>query len=564
MGDFVTKQGKVAVVTGATAEMFQIVWEKWSRLDVFVANAGGIDGDSKYNFSRRDAAVDNLPPEPNTICTDVDFKGVMYGTTLATHFMRHNPQGKGGKIIVTGSMVGVYPCATFPEYCAAKAAVHQWVRTVGPVLQKKDNITVNCVMPGGIETPAMPGFSEAFLPEQMTLQSTLMSGYDLFLEDEENSKTGHLIEAAHKDLIPWEKPEYKSGAFAKRTHAVYEPWFSMLHGECSELPGALHGPPSGGPKIIAVTGATGSQGGGVLNVMKGVPGWKVRALTRNLTSDAAKKLTGAGIEVVKADFDDEGSLRQAFDGVQAVFAVTNWWEHLFQGKSQDEAGEIEEEQGMKLARAAAATPTLEHYIWSTTPSAKRKFKGKVLTPHMDYKANVDARIKAELPSLAAITTYLYFGYYPQNMAFFPLIKPIEYPGNGQFIQTLPTKPDAIVLNSGDMTVNPGIWVRQVLATGAKAYGKYANVALEKLTFQEMIDIWSEVTGKKGVLIETTIDAWTKLWGPAGNELGLQFKFGELCDPWEVDETFISPEELSIDRDEVVGFRGTIEGLKHLF
>lgn len=115
-----------------------------------------------------------------------------------------------------------------------------------------------------------------------------------------------------------------------------------------------------------------------------------------------------------------------------------------------------------------------------------------------------------------------------------------------------------------MTVNPGIWVRQVLATGNKAYGKYANVALEKLTFQEMIDIWSEVTGKKGVLMETTIDAWTKLWGPAGNELGLQFKFGELCDPWEVDETFISPEELSIDQSEVVGFRSTIEGLKHMF
>lgn len=113
-------------------------------------------------------------------------------------------------------------------------------------------------------------------------------------------------------------------------------------------------------------------------------------------------------------------------GVRAVFAVTNWWEHLFQGKSQQESGEIEEEQGMRIARAAAATSTLEHYIWSTTPSAKRMFKGKFLTPHMDYKANIDARIKSELPDLAAITTYLYFGYYPQNMAFFPLIKPIEH------------------------------------------------------------------------------------------------------------------------------------------
>jgi hypothetical protein len=45
---------------------------------------------------------------------------------------------------------------------------------------------------------------------------------------------------------------------------------------------------------------------------------------------------------------------------------------------------------------------------------------------MDYKANVDARIKAELPELAAKTTYMYIGYYPQNFFFFPFIKPVEY------------------------------------------------------------------------------------------------------------------------------------------
>lgn len=81
---------------------------------------------------------------------------------------------------------------------------------------------------------------------------------------------------------------------------------------------------------------------------------------------------------------------------------------------------------MNIARAAAATSSLTHYIWSTTPSAKRMFGGKLLAPHMDYKANVDARIKVELPKLAAITSYLYFGYYPQNMAFFPLCKPVAH------------------------------------------------------------------------------------------------------------------------------------------
>lgn len=109
-----------------------------------------------------------------------------------------------------------------------------------------------------------------------------------------------------------------------------------------------------------------------------------------------------------------------------MFAVTNWWEHLFSGKSQDESGLLEEEQGMKIARAAAQTTTLEHYIWSTTPSAKRVFNGQASTPHMDYKANVDARINSELPGLAEKTTYLYFGFYPQNLAFFPLLKPIEH------------------------------------------------------------------------------------------------------------------------------------------
>lgn len=543
------------------SNLFHSVWNKWGRLDVLVANAGCIDQGSVYNFGRRDAPVDDLPPAPNTACTDIDFKGTIYGTTLATHFMRNNAHGKGGKILVTGSMIGVYPCQTFPEYCAAKAAVHQWVRTLGPIVLQKEGISINCVMPGGIETPAMPGFSKAFRPEQMTLQSTLLSAYDVFLDDAANVKTGQLIEAAHDKLYEWGKPEYKSGAFAKRTEAVFEPWFEQVHGEKSDLPGAVEDWPNMDYKIIAVTGATGSQGGGVVNVMNKTPGWKVRAITRNPTSDAAKKLAAEGVEVVQADYDNEESLRNAFKGVHAVFAVTQWWEHVFKGKTRDEAGEIEEEQGMKIARAAAETRTLEHYIWSTTPSAKIMLKGKLLTPHMDYKANVDARIKSELPYLAAITTYLYFGYYPQNMAFFPLCQPVEIPGTGKYIQAMPTKPDAKILLSGDMTVNPGIWVRQVLATGNAACAKYANVALEKWTFQDMVTVWSEVTGKPAVFMQVTPEAITALHGVVGTELALQFQFGEACDPWEETKDHISPEELGINRNEVVGFRGTIEGLK---
>lgn len=49
-----------------------------------------------------------------------------------------------------------------------------------------------------------------------------------------------------------------------------------------------------------------------MNIMKSQADWKVRALTRNPTSDAAKKLAEEGIEVLQGDFDDEVSLQRAF------------------------------------------------------------------------------------------------------------------------------------------------------------------------------------------------------------------------------------------------------------
>lgn len=222
--------------------MFQAVWDKWGRIDVFIANAGGIDRDSKYNLRRRDEPVTSLPPEPDTTCTDVDYKGVIYGIVLATHFMRpHNSiQGTRGKIIVTGSIVGIHPLATMPEYCGAKAAVLQYVRTVAPLLKAKEGITVNIVLPCGVDTPAMPDFAEAFLPEELTTPECLLRAFDMFLlDDEANDKTGMAIEAAHDQVVIHELPAFKGGIASVRSAVVYEPWFEMLHGEKSELKGAL-------------------------------------------------------------------------------------------------------------------------------------------------------------------------------------------------------------------------------------------------------------------------------------------------------------------------------------
>jgi uncharacterized protein YbjT (DUF2867 family) len=80
-------------------------------------------------------------------------------------------------------------------------------------------------------------------------------------------------------------------------------------------------------KIIAVVGATGSQGGGLVRAILADPEgpFTVRALTRSADSAAAKEFAAQGAEVVEADLDDEASLRKAFDGAYGAFVVTNLW-----------------------------------------------------------------------------------------------------------------------------------------------------------------------------------------------------------------------------------------------
>ena len=59
-------------------------------------------------------------------------------------------------------------------------------------------------------------------------------------------------------------------------------------------------------KIIAVIGATGAQGGGLVRAIMRDKGseWTARALTRDVNSDGAQALAALGAEIVAADVDD--------------------------------------------------------------------------------------------------------------------------------------------------------------------------------------------------------------------------------------------------------------------
>ena len=134
---------------------------------------------------------------------------------------------------------------------------------------------------------------------------------------------------------------------------------------------------SNNKKLIAVIGATGQQGGGVVRALQASGEFKVRALTRD--PDKHRQLAD---EVVKADLDRPETLEAAFKGAYGVFLVTN-----FREKGTDE---------FKQARAAvgaAKDAGVKHFVWSTLPDVEAISGGKFNVPHFTGKAKVDRVVK---------------------------------------------------------------------------------------------------------------------------------------------------------------------------
>ncbi|HVQ98342.1 MAG TPA: NmrA family NAD(P)-binding protein, partial [Mycobacterium sp.] len=108
-------------------------------------------------------------------------------------------------------------------------------------------------------------------------------------------------------------------------------------------------------KLIAVVGATGSQGGGLVRAILADPGqeFAARALTRDTNSPKAQELAAAGAHIVEADLNDEASVREAFDGVHAAFVVTNYFvERTPEQEAARTRAQMELEQAEAAARAA--------------------------------------------------------------------------------------------------------------------------------------------------------------------------------------------------------------------
>ncbi|KAH7309665.1 hypothetical protein B0I35DRAFT_359044 [Stachybotrys elegans] len=209
-------------------------------------------------------------------------------------------------------------------------------------------------------------------------------------------------------------------------------------------------------KLICVVGATGNQGGSVARRFLAA-GFRVRGLTRSLSSPAAQALTAAGAEMVVADLADPASLETAFRGANVIFSVTNFWEPFFRPDCREAAKEkgidcrryayeVEYAQGKNIADAAAtAVDTLDEngFLVSTLSHAAKCSGGKYKDLyHYDAKADIfPDYVNDKYPALSAKMSSIHTGYFYTSYN----ILPNSYFGkaDGTFEMTFTTTPDKV-------------------------------------------------------------------------------------------------------------------------
>jgi len=271
-------------------------------------------------------------------------------------------------------------------------------------------------------------------------------------------------------------------------------------------------------KIIAVLGATGAQGGGLVRAITSDRSgeFAARALTRDVNSEKAKKLAALGAEVVAADVGDPESLKKAFAGAYGAFCVTFFWEHL--------SPETELAHARAMAQAAKQSG-LQHVIWSTLEDTRRwvpldddrmpTLMGKYKVPHLDAKGEANQFFTdAGVP-----TTFLLTSFYWDNFIFFGL-GPKKGP-DGKFALTLPMADKKL---PGIAAEDIGKCAYGIFKRGKEFVGKSVGIAGEHLTGAQMAAAMSKALGQEVGYNAVTPEAFRGFGFPGAEDMGNMFQF----------------------------------------
>ena len=271
-------------------------------------------------------------------------------------------------------------------------------------------------------------------------------------------------------------------------------------------------------KIIAVVGATGAQGGGLVRAILADPagGFAARALTRDISTPKAQNLAKLGAEVVVANVDDRESLTRAFHGAYAAFCVTFFWEHF--------SPEKELANATAMAEAAKAAG-VKHAIWSTLEDTRKwvplsdtrmpTLMGKYKVPHFDAKGEADA----VFTKLGVPTTFLLTSFYWDNFISFGM-GPKKGP-DGKLAITFPMGDKKL---PGIAAEDIGKCAYGIFKRGREFIGKTVGVAGEHLTGAQMAAAFSKALGQEVRYNAVPPEVFRSFGFPGAEDLGNMFQF----------------------------------------
>jgi uncharacterized protein YbjT (DUF2867 family) len=271
-------------------------------------------------------------------------------------------------------------------------------------------------------------------------------------------------------------------------------------------------------RLIAVVGATGAQGGGLVRAIlaDGSGRFSARALTRDTGSEKARALADLGAEVVQADLDDVDSLKQAFRGAYGAFCVTTFWEHF--------SPEKELAQAQNLAEAAKDAG-LGHVIWSTLedtrnwvpldddrmPTLMEKYK----VPHFDAKGEANS----EFTKRGVPTTFLLTSFYWDNLLYFGMEPKRGEDGKLAFVLPMADKP-----LSGIAAADIGKCAFGIFKAGQEYIGRTVGIAGEHLTGEQMASALGEALGEPVACVAVEPAVYRGFGFPGAEDLGNMFQF----------------------------------------
>ena len=271
-------------------------------------------------------------------------------------------------------------------------------------------------------------------------------------------------------------------------------------------------------RIIAVVGATGAQGGGLVRAILDDPdgGYTARAITRKAGSDKAMALAKAGAEVVEADLDNAESLKRAFAGCYGAFCVTNFWEHFSPDKEQAQARNM---------AGAAREAKVQHVIWSTLEDTRRwvplsddrmpTLGGKWKVPHLDGKGEIDRVWK----DLGVPTTLLLTSFYWENFIHFGMGP--KAGADGTLTLAMPMGDRKLSgIGAGDI----GACAYGIFKAGSQYIGETVGIAGEHVAGAEMAAALGKAMGQKVVYYPMEPAAYRALGFPGSDDLGNMFQF----------------------------------------